>query len=119
MKSNERLKYIRALYHSTYCSQHAGEYQYSKKLVKFLARNPELASETCEIFLLRDEFMKPQNFEPRWEMGGFLIQNCNIEFEQSEGSELIFSLSLAIKKKLQLSYKELGTYFMECIDDIR
>lgn len=118
MKKSEQLNYIKCLFSSSYCVFRDGGYEYSPKLVNFLKKNPQLESTTMQIFSLRDEMMQPENYDERWDMGYFLMNEFNIEFAQSEGSELIFSLCCAIKSTFTLSDRQIGEYLVKSIKEI-
>ncbi len=59
--------------------------------------------------------MKNSNYRVRWDMGCFLMEHFSIEFEQSEGSELILSLCCAIKNVFSKSDHEVGRLFKEIV----
>lgn len=62
-----------------------------------------------ELLALRDKYMKPDHYRDRWELGYELMQY--FQFEQSEGSELIFAFLKGIQEKNNLTTEEIIKLF--------
>lgn len=118
MNKIELAKFIRKLFSSVYSPYMNNNYLYSEELIKYLELRPELTSEANTIFSLRDEFMLPENYDIRWDMGDYLMKYFKIEFEHSEGSELIFCLCLAIHRTFLLSWDDVGEHLSKDLDII-
>jgi hypothetical protein len=104
------LLFFKALFSSVYAS---GKVQFSSELNHYLKSNPEQQQVVERLFLARDSYMKNNKYEARWKMGYYLMDNFKIEFEQSEGSELIFSLCCAIKDEFSLTDYQVGSLFKD------
>ncbi|WP_458413044.1 hypothetical protein ACNQFZ_19935 [Schinkia sp. CFF1] len=103
-------KFFKTLFSSVYA---INKNDYSPDLKYYLCKNPEQEAIVEKLLNERDNYMKNANYNLRWEMGYFLMENFKIKFEQSEGSELIFSLCCAIKDEYSLSKQEVGQLFNE------
>ncbi|WP_423798212.1 hypothetical protein [Neobacillus sp. SAB-20_R2A] len=105
-------EFCRKLFSSVYIKD---KEQFSNELNIYLAKNPEKVELAGKLFKLRDFYMENNNYRARWDMGYFLMEHFNIEFEQSEGSELVFSLCCAIKDVFSKSDYEVGRVFKDIV----
>lgn len=103
-------EFCRKLFTSVYAYN---KEHFSNELNHYLAKNPDTEELVEKLFRLRDSYMDNSNYRARWDMGYFLMEHFKIEFEQSEGSELIFSLCCAIKDVFSKSDQEVGRMFKE------
>ncbi|WP_062355014.1 hypothetical protein [Bacillus kwashiorkori] len=101
-------EFILSIPSSAYSQSINGSYQYSSLLEAYLTKYPAQIEEACQELAKRDFYMQEINYDERWEMGRFLMNQFGIQFEQSEGSELIFSLCLAIKNAFSLTDNNVG-----------
>jgi hypothetical protein len=105
-------EFLKKLFSSVYAFDRD---QYSESLKKHLMKNPVRCPIVERLFKGRDFYMNNSNYNLRWDMGYFLMEQFKIEFEQSEGSELIFSLCCALKDEYSLSNQEIGSIIKEII----
>ncbi|OLS33750.1 hypothetical protein [Bacillus sp. MRMR6] len=104
---------FRSLFSSVYARD---KEQYSTDLVTYLKSNPEQQKVVGRLFQTRDVYMNNDHYQARWDMGYYLMESFKIEFEQSEGSELIFSLCCAIKAEFALTDYQVGGLFKEILE---
>jgi hypothetical protein len=97
------IPFFRHLFASVYAMEVNNKYDYQPDLKYYLKDFPEKESVVQNLFRLRDFYMQNNNYEKRWELGYYVMDNSDIQFEQSEGSELIFSLCCAIKDEFSFS----------------
>ena len=56
-----------------------------------------------------------RNSVEKWEFAELLQSNYGVQFEQSEGLDIILSNCIALMRKLQLSHVQMAEYFLEYI----
>lgn len=56
-----------------------------------------------------------QNAPEKWDFANFLQTDYGVQFEQSEGADIILSNCLGIMRKLNLTYEEMAEYFCKYI----
>ncbi|MBU8878520.1 hypothetical protein BGM26_05895 [Bacillus sp. FJAT-29790] len=100
---------------SVYSRNVNGTYDFSIPLKDFLAKNPDCIPHARNLLEIRDYLMQEEHYHERWDMGRYLMGQFGIEFAQSEGSELIFSLCLAIKKEYSISDRQVGYLLVEAL----
>ena len=56
-----------------------------------------------------------QNSPEKWDFANFLQIEYGVEFEQSEGADIVLSNCLGLMRKLNLTYQEMAEYFCKYI----
>jgi hypothetical protein len=108
-------EFIESTMSSVYSQQINGTDDFSPLLKDYLAKNPNRLDDVNKIFKVRDFYMQNENYDKRWNMGYYLMNQFGIEFEQSEGSELIFALCLAIKDQYRIPDSKIGHLLADAI----
>ncbi|PYF06398.1 hypothetical protein LG296_01075 [Ureibacillus chungkukjangi] len=56
-----------------------------------------------------------QNSPEKWDFANYLQTDYGVEFEQSEGADIVLSNCLGLMRKLNLTYQEMAEYFCKYI----
>lgn len=83
---------------------------------RYLVKRSELFEQFFEdLYLEMDSYYRGDNRHSmeKWEFAELLQSNYGVQFEQSEGFDIIISNCIALMKKLQLSKPQMAEYFLE------
>lgn len=68
---------------SLYSHKENGEYDFSKPLQEYLAKHPHLIEEAINLLEKRDQLIKATNYNERWRLGYYLMEQHDIQLCQS------------------------------------
>lgn len=85
---------------------------------QYLLKKSELFKHFFEdLYIEMDSYYRGENRNSveKWEFAELLQSNYGVQFEQSEGLDIILSNCIALMRKLQLSHVQMAEYFLEYI----